>query len=123
MDGFDFNDTQPIYLQIMDRICAEIVRGKRSPADKLPAVREYALEAGVNVNTIQRVYRELESNGIAEMRRGQGTFVTSNEERLIQLREEMRKRYVADFFRQMTEMGFDRTEIIQSVEEERWERE
>lgn len=123
MGGFDFNDNQPIYLQLMDRICAEIVRGTRRPGDKLPAVREYALEAGVNVNTIQRVYRELETIGIAVMRRGQGTFVTGNEERLTQLREEMRKRYIADFMRQMTEMGFDRNDIIQSLEAERRERE
>lgn len=110
--GIDFDSNKPIYQQIMDRIAAEIVRGERTTGDKLPSVREYALDCGVNPNTIQRVYRELEQLGVVESRRGQGTFVTEKQERLSVLREDMKKQYVESFFLDMMELGFTLDEMI-----------
>jgi GntR family transcriptional regulator len=55
-----FNDNTPIYLQIVEKIKADIVAGKLKGGDKLPSVREIAESFNVNPNTVQRVYMELE---------------------------------------------------------------
>ncbi|MCL6626597.1 GntR family transcriptional regulator [Alicyclobacillus shizuokensis] len=113
--GDDFRSSQPIYLQLADRICREIVRGDRKAGDKLPSVRDMAVEAGVNPNTVQRVYAELERMQVAETRRGQGTFVTEDVARLRELREELMHERIASFVRDMTEMGFRAEEIVTGV--------
>lgn len=112
----EFNTNQPIYLQIMNRLISEIVRGQRKSGEKLPSVREYAVEVGVNVNTIQRVYRELERERIVETKRGQGTFVTENDQQLAVLRDEKRREIVQQFIKNMEEMGYNRSEIIASIQ-------
>lgn len=74
----EFDTTKPIYIQIMEMINKKIVRNEWKAGEKLPSVREMAVKTGVNPNTIQRTYSELERMGIVETRRGQGTFVTEN---------------------------------------------
>ena len=58
--GYDFNNETPIYLQIIEYIKMQIISGAVLPNQKLPSVREYALELGVNPNTIQKALSELE---------------------------------------------------------------
>ncbi|RYD06974.1 hypothetical protein N752_01395 [Desulforamulus aquiferis] len=82
-----FNNNQPIYLQIIQRLCRQIIRGELEAGDKLPSVRELAVQMGVNPNTAQRVYAEMERLEVAETRRGLGTFITEKEERLRRLRK------------------------------------
>lgn len=109
--SFDFLPDKPIYQQLIDRITGDLIRGAIRPGEKLPSVREYAMEAGVNANTMQRVYKELEGMGITETKRGQGTFVTEDEERLHLLREEMKARLADDFLRDIEALGFTREEM------------
>lgn len=109
--SFEFLPDKPIYQQLIDRITGELIRGVIRPGEKLPSVREYAVEAGVNANTMQRVYKELEGMGITETKRGQGTFVTENPERLQTLREERKAQLIADFLRDIEALGFTMEEI------------
>ncbi|KGX83668.1 GntR family transcriptional regulator [Pontibacillus marinus] len=113
----DFQRDKPIYQQLLDRLSSEIVRGDRKPGDKLPSVRDYAIETGVNPNTMSRTYKELEVMGIAETRRGQGTFVTEDEERLEQLRNEMKTKHTESFVSQMKDLGFSIDEMIEELKE------
>ncbi|GGD05667.1 GntR family transcriptional regulator [Pontibacillus salipaludis] len=108
----EFQQDRPIYQQLMDRLSNEIVRGDRMPGDKLPSVREYAVDTGVNPNTVSRVYRELEQLTIVESRRGQGTFVTEDRMRLNQLREELKERQIDRFITEMKQLGFSKEEMI-----------
>lgn len=110
-----FNTTTPIYIQLVERINRQIVSGKLRPGDKLPSVRELAVQAGVNPNTVQRTYRELELSGVVETRRGQGTFVTEKEEVLLSLRAKMKEERIASFVRDMQEMGFSPEEILEGI--------
>ncbi|ENH97136.1 GntR family transcriptional regulator [Gracilibacillus halophilus YIM-C55.5] len=114
-----FQSDKPIYLQIVDTMIHEIVRGRRFPGDKLPSVREYAVEVGVNPNTMQRVYRELDARQITKTKRGQGTFVTDDEETIQQLREQLKQRYIDSFLTDMTGLGFTIEEIISSIDKEK----
>jgi GntR family transcriptional regulator len=111
----EFDTTKPIYIQIMERINKKIVRNEWKAGDKLPSVREMAVETGVNPNTIQRTYSELERMGVVETRRGQGTFVTENVEVIERLREQLKRDIVADFIRNMTELGFTLDDMIASL--------
>jgi len=112
-----YDADKPIYLQIIDRISRGIVRGDINPGDKLPSVREMAIQSGVNPNTIQRTYSELERMEIVETKRGQGTFVTENLGMVVQLKRSMQASVVENFVKSMREIGVVESEIINSVEE------
>nr|WP_085505668.1 GntR family transcriptional regulator [Thalassobacillus devorans] len=119
----DFKPDKPIYQQLIDKVSSEIIRGERNAGDKLPSVREFAVETGVNANTMQRVYREMEQQGIVETKRGQGTFVTEDLERLQKLRTEMKQLYIEAFVQDMSELGFTLDEMVDGLVHYQGERE
>lgn len=114
--GDEFNASQPIYQQIVAKICRQIIRKEIKPGEKLPSVREMALQSGVNPNTVQRVYAELERMNIVEARRGQGSFVTENTGELENLRMQLKMEYIEQFVKNMTEMGFTYAEIVEGIQ-------
>ncbi len=111
----DFSKDKPIYAQLVDRICGDVLKGNLKPGEKIPSVREYAIESGVNVNTVQRVYKELEAMEMTETKRGQGTFITDDEERISQLREEMMTQVAAQFLAMIDSLGFTKEEMIEML--------
>ncbi|MBU3145042.1 GntR family transcriptional regulator [Clostridium sp. CF012] len=113
-----FNDKTPIYLQIMDFIKMDIVTGKLKSMDKLPSVREMAINLRVNPNTLQRSYQELERLGIVYTQRGTGTFVGEGENMVDDLKKEMAKEVIDSFILRMKSLGFTTNEIIESVSNE-----
>jgi GntR family transcriptional regulator len=115
--SIDFLPDKPIYQQLIDRILGDIMRGTLKAGEKLPSVREYAVEVGVNANTMQRVYKELEQMEITETRRGQGSFVTEDQKKILALRNEMKEQLVTTFLQNVAAFGFTTDEIIQSLQE------
>jgi GntR family transcriptional regulator len=111
-----FNDQQPIYQQIIQRICAQILRGELKPGDKLPSVVDAAMQYKVNHNTIFRVYSELVRQEIAATRRGEGTFVTENQAVLDSLHEAMREALLENFFVEMGRLGYSHGEILNAMQ-------
>lgn len=111
-----FQSSQPIYLQLADRLNRQIVSGELKPGDKLPSVRETAVASKVNPNTVQRTYRELEASGIVESRRGQGTFVTENEDILLSIREKLKQEQIQNFIQVMHDMGYENDEITKGLQ-------
>ena len=71
----DFNSEKPIYRQIADGICDRILSGEWKGDDRIPSVREYGAEIGVNPNTMMRSYDKLLGEEILYMKRGIGYFV------------------------------------------------
>ena len=84
-----FNDNAPIYLQIVNSLQRGIAGGVYPPGSRLPSVRELALEAGVNPNTMQRALAELERRELVFSERTSGRFVTKEEKVLKGLHEEL----------------------------------
>ena len=72
----EFNSNRSIYLQICDAICEQILSGTLRPDERIPSVREYGAEIGVNPNTIMRSYEKLTADGIIYNRRGIGYFIS-----------------------------------------------
>ena len=68
-------DPRPIYEQVKETLKKQIVTGILKPGDQLPSVRDLATQLVINPNTIQRAYRELESEGYIYKQTGKGTFV------------------------------------------------
>lgn len=83
----EFDNNQPIYIQIMNYIKGEIITGKLKPGDKIPSVRELAAELQINPNTVQRTFQELEREEIVETRRGMGRYVTGREETIMTIKK------------------------------------
>ena len=79
----EFINNKGIYLQIADNISEKILEGKYPPGEKVPSVRDLAMEIGVNPNTIMRTYAELQSRGIIENKRGVGYFVSTDAKNII----------------------------------------
>lgn len=75
MVQLDYRDARPIYTQIVDGFREQIAAGILCGGDKLPSVRELAMELTINPNTIQRAYRELEMGGWVASVPGKGSFV------------------------------------------------
>ena len=113
--GKEFQASKPIYMQIVDKINQQIVRKELKPGDKLPSVREMAVQSGVNPNTIQRTYTELERMAIVETKRGQGTFVVENEKVIQELKLQLQIEMISTFVNNMRELGFSEKEMVTSI--------
>lgn len=78
----DPRSATPIYDQVATQVKHAVAAGVLQRGEALPSVRQLAVSLRVNPNTIARAYRELESEGVVESRRGQGTFVTGTGRKL-----------------------------------------
>ena len=73
--SIDAADPRPIYVQIVDEVRRALVLGRIGVDEPLPSVRQLAGDLRINPNTVSQAYRELERDGVVEVRRGQGTYV------------------------------------------------
>lgn len=90
----EFNGNKPIYLQICDAICEQILSGELRPDERIPSVREYGADIGVNPNTIMRSYEKLTNEGIIYNRRGIGYFISPKAREMVL--EAQRMEFIAD---------------------------
>lgn len=115
--GWKFNNETPIYLQIMDALKAQIAQGQLKPGDKVPAVRELAVMAGVNPNTMQKALSELEREGVLCSQRTNGRYVSENINNEKDVRKELAGRYVKDYVTGMSALGCSKMEMKNFLEE------
>ena len=107
-----FTGDAPIYQQIMDMLKQEIASGELAAGQKLPSVRELALEAGVNPNTMQKALAELEREGLLYSQRTAGRFVADQKEIRDGLQEELMMEYIEVFLKKMKKLGYSIDEVI-----------
>ncbi len=74
--SIDLSDSKPTYLQIVEAIRRAVATGALKPGDRLPPIREVAVQARVNRNTVARAYLELEHQGVIRSRQGAGSFIS-----------------------------------------------
>ena len=98
-----FNNDKAIYLQIADRLSDEILAGTYKAFDRIPSVREYASQLGVNANTAVKAYDQLAQEGVIFNKRGLGYFVAEDAQRYIKQtrRKTFLKTVLPEFVRQM----------------------
>ncbi|SHI65902.1 DNA-binding transcriptional regulator YhcF, GntR family [Clostridium cavendishii DSM 21758] len=106
-----FNEKLPIYIQIINYIKQRIISKEIALGEKLPSVRDLSNELKVNPNTIQKVYAELERQGITYSKRGMGTFIVEDETLISSLKNELALDSMNDFVISMKSLGFTKEEV------------
>ena len=112
----EWNDNQPIYRQLRDRVVAMILEGALKEGDPLPSVRNVAAELRVNPLTVLRGYQQLVDEELVEKRRGLGMFVKIDSRKLL-LRGEREKFLSEEWPRicaTMERLGFSPKELLES---------
>lgn len=110
-----FQSTQPIYLQIMERIKKEIVSEVLLPKQQLPTVRDLALQYQVNPNTVQRALSELERLDLVKSDRTVGRFVSDDLDLIQSLRKQMIMNKVETFVEEIEQLKVSQEESINYV--------
>ena len=110
--SWEFQDHLPIYAQLMDTLKRRIITGRYLPGEKLPSVRELAAEAGINPNTVQRAFSELEREGLIYTQRATGKYVTENADEIKSARQALAKTQVAEFMSNMQSLGYSVGDVI-----------
>ena len=113
--SWHFDDERPIYNQIVNRILTDVVTGVYKPNDRLPSVREFAADAGVNPNTMQKALVDLERTGVVYARTTAGRFVTDDAELIEQVRKDMLKDEVSRYLQRCEKFGLDRIKAADMV--------
>ena len=116
---WSFNDSAPIYAQLVEQLTLGIVRGEYPSGGRMPPVRELAMEAGVNPNTMQRALGELERLGLVYSQRTSGRFVTEDVARIDGAKRELAERQIGAFLRAMDALGYRPEEIPDLIREAR----
>ncbi len=114
--NWNFNEDRPIFMQIVEEITRNIVNGKYLPGEKLPTVRDFALQASVNPNTMQRALMEVEQIGLITTRRGDGRYVTTDADLISNMGNKRLAEASANFISSMLELGFTKEDILIQVE-------
>ena len=117
----EWNDSQPIYRQLRDRVVAMILDGVLKEGDPLPSVRNVAAEYRVNPLTVLKGYQQLVDEGLVETRRGRGMFINSGARDLLMQAE--REKFLAEQWPRVhatiRRLGLTPEELLDAVKEGR----
>ena len=112
---FEFDNNIPIYIQLVDQLKIYIISGKIMPGDRLPSVRDLALQIKVNPNTVQKALAELEDLKLIYTERTNGKFVTTDQKLINKYKKEYALMLSQQYFMSMKNVGFDDKEIIKYI--------
>ena len=113
--AWQFNSNRPIYQQIVDEIELRILNGTYEMGMRLPSVRDLAVLAAVNPNTMQRALAELEEMGLVTTQRNTGRTVTTDETAVSRARDSKADLLVETFMMQMQSLGLGRKEVLERL--------
>ena len=116
--NWSFDETRPIYSQLIEQFTFAILSGELSPGEKLPGVRDLALAAAVNPNTMQRALAELERSGLLYTRRTAGRFATEDAVLIEQIKVETAQKKLYAFLDEMKQIGFSSEDPIHLLKKE-----
>ena len=107
----------PVYRQMIDQILGAIAAGQLGPGDKLPTVRQVAVDLAINPNTVVRAYKEMEIRGVLTTQQGSGTFISDAP---VKPDEVVRRRRLSQFAGDVAERagaeGYSLGELIEVLE-------
>lgn len=116
MININYGHSKPIYEQVKDGLRQLMLSGVLTENAKLPSVRELAVKLTINPNTIQRAYRELESEGYIVSIPGKGSFVASGDSALDARKAELREKLLSAAA-ELRAIGVDDAELIAMLKE------
>lgn len=107
---------RPIYKQLVEQIELRIISGIYAPGEKLESVREMAMDAGVNPNTMQKALAELERMGLVFAQRTSGRFITEDMKVIEEAKKGLAVQEISAFLEKMKKLGMGRNEILELME-------
>ncbi len=116
--AWSFTQDSPVYLQISKRIIMSVLSGEYSAGEQIPSVRQLALEAAVNPNTVQHAFQELEDEGIIISKGTMGRYVTEDRAVIEGCRQKQAEQLVKNFVQQANRLSVSQKQIISMIEEE-----
>ena len=114
---WNLDSDRPIFIQIIEKIQMDIISGQYAPGDKLPSVRELAMQASVNPNTMQKALSELERTGLVYAKRTSGRYITEDKAMITNLKSTLAKDIVTQFLDNMQRLGIKDEEVISLISE------
>lgn len=115
---WNIRNDAPVYAQLIEHITLAIITGEFPPGGKLPSVRELAADAGVNPNTMQRAFSELERDGLVQTQRTAGRTVTDDTARIEQAKEKIAAATIETFWEAMRRLGYGRAQALALLRED-----
>ena len=116
--AWQFSSNRPIYSQIVDEIELRILNGTYEMGMRLPSVRDLAVTAAVNPNTMQRALAELEEMGLVTTQRNTGRTVTTDDSAVSRARDTKASLLAETFLMQMKALGLSRKEVLERLAKE-----
>lgn len=116
---WNFDNERPIYVQLVEHLKLFIVSGTYKPGEKIPSVRDLALDSKVNPNTMQKALTELEALGLIYTERTNGKFVTQDVNQITSAKEKLAREKADEYLSQMTSIGFTKEESVSYLKKER----
>lgn len=115
--AWSFTSGRPVYLQIAERIIKSVLSGEYPTGAQIPSVRQLAMEAAVNPNTVQHAFAELENEGIIISKGTLGRFVTEDTQIVENCRQKMAHRLVLNFVENIEQLSITKEQAITMIEE------
>lgn len=121
--AWNLQSDRPIYAQLVEQVQRMIVTGVFPAGSRLPSVRELAVEAAVNPNTMQRALARLEEDGLLYTQRTSGRYVTEETNRIMQAKEAMAGELIRQFIENMEKLGYTREQAMELIKRQKEEEE
>jgi DNA-binding transcriptional regulator YhcF (GntR family) len=115
--AWKFDSDKAVYLQVADRLRKWVINGRYGPGEQIPTVRQLALDAAVNPNTIQHAFSELEREGLIESRGTLGRFVTEDSARIAEAGRKEARELVGAFVDEIIELSISEEEANKLIKE------
>ena len=109
---FNFDNNRPIYIQLVEQIRLLILSGYFKLGDRLPSVREFALIAKVNPNTVQKALQELEDEKLIYTDRTNGKYITDDKNLIKKLKIKIANDFVLSYLGDMNKIGFNKEDAV-----------
>lgn len=114
--SIDAKSGVPFYRQIIEQVKFAIARGDLRPGDRLPTVRQLAVDLAINLNTVVRAYREMEIEGVLNTQQGSGTFVSDRKPEIDQLeRQRMLDQIITELLARAFDYGLTFDEVLEGL--------
>ena len=116
--SWNFDGVTPLFQQVANRVRTDILNGKYHPDEQLPSVRQFAFDASVNPNTMQKALSLLESEGLLYTKGTAGRFVTSDADVIEKARKKLRKEIIRNIINEAAAHEITVSELLYYIKEE-----
>ena len=115
--NFKFDNNIPIYIQLVEQLKIYIISGKILPGDRLPSVRDLAIDSKVNPNTMQKALTELEEQKLIYTERTNGKYITEDKDLIEKIRKDYANELTKKYLSNMLDIGINKEETTKYLKE------